>query len=134
MAWGANTVADLAKVIEVPAANLVASVNRYNELVTRGEDKDFGVPKDELTNKIEAPPFYAMSKTYRMRHTYGGIRINGKAKVIDRRGEVIPRLYAAGEFTGSVHGIERDGGCGWTDLVVFGRAAGRNAAAEKPVG
>ena len=133
MAWGADTIAGLAKVIEVPSANLVASVTRFNELVTRGEDKDFGLPKIELTNKIESPPFYAMSKTYRMRHTYGGIRINGKARVIDRRGEIIPRLYAAGEFTGSVHGIERDGGCGWTDLVVFGRAAGRNAAAEKPL-
>jgi urocanate reductase len=73
-----------------------------------------------------------MSKTYRMRHCYGGVRITKKAEVIDRRGKVIPGLYAAGEITGSVHGIERDGGCGWTDLVVFGRAAGRNAAAITP--
>ena len=132
MAWGADTLEGLAKIIQVPAENLVASVKRFNELVALGEDKDFGVPKQEFKHKIEAPPFYAMSKTYRMRHTYGGVRINGRAQVIDRRGEVIPRLYAAGEFTGSVHGIERDGGCGWTDLVVFGRAAGRNAVAEKP--
>jgi succinate dehydrogenase/fumarate reductase flavoprotein subunit len=132
MAWGADTLADLAKIIAVPPTNFIETVNRYNELVALGEDMDFGVAKHELTNKLETPPFYAMSKTYRMRHCYGGLRINKKAEVIDRRGKAIPRLYGAGEIAGSVHGIERDGGCGWTDLVVFGRLAGRNAAALTP--
>ncbi len=132
MAWSGDTPEALAKAIQVPPENLAASLKRWNELVAKGEDEDFGLPKEEFKFKIETPPFYAMSKTYRMRHTYGGVRINGKAQVIDRRGQIIPRLYAAGEFTGSLHGFERDGGCGWTDLVVFGRAAGRGAAAEKP--
>jgi fumarate reductase flavoprotein subunit len=40
----------------------------------------------------------------------GGIRINKNAQVIDIWGNVIPRLYAAGEFTGGIHGANRLGG------------------------
>ena len=40
----------------------------------------------------------------------GGVVINSKTQVIDRRGEVIPGLYAAGEVTGGIHGTNRVGG------------------------
>ena len=70
----------MAKVIEVPAANLAASVNRFNELVTQGEDKDFEVPKSGLTNRIETLPFYAMSKTYRCAILTAGFELTEKPK------------------------------------------------------
>jgi fumarate reductase flavoprotein subunit len=57
----------------------------------------------------------------------GGLRINEKAQVIDIFGEVIPKLYAAGEVTGGVHGSNRLGGNATSDAVVFGRMAGKNA-------
>lgn len=38
---------------------LVDTVNRYNELVDKGTDGDFGKPDDEMTKKIETGPFYA---------------------------------------------------------------------------
>jgi fumarate reductase flavoprotein subunit len=73
-----------------------------------------------------------MPKTYYRHASVGGGRINVNSQVLDRHDRVIPRLYSAGEMIGNLQGWERDGGCGWTTCVVFGRIAGRNAAAEKP--
>ncbi len=124
-----DTLEELAGNIGVPPANLVATVSRYNELVDLGEDVDFGQLKAYLIHKIDTPPFYAFNKCY-YRHTdMGGVRVNANFQVIDRRDQVIPRLYAAGEQEGSTHGIQRDGGCGWTQGVVGGRTAGKHAAA-----
>ena len=44
----------------------------------------------------------------------------------------IPGLYAAGESTGGVHGAVRLGSVSSITCLVFGRIAGKNAAAEKP--
>ena len=48
--------------------------------------------------------------------------------VIDKEGNVIPGLFAAGEVTGGVHGGNRLGGNAVADFVVFGRIAGENAS------
>ena len=40
-------------------------------------------------------------------------------------------MNAAGEVTGSVHGNNRVGACAISDITVFGRIAGKNAAANK---
>jgi succinate dehydrogenase/fumarate reductase flavoprotein subunit len=46
-------------------------------------------------------------------------------------GAPIPRLYAAGEVTGNVHGRFRyNGGDSWTDIACFGRIAGNSAIAQ----
>jgi fumarate reductase flavoprotein subunit len=52
--------------------------------------------------------------------------------VIDIWGEPIPKLYAAGEVCGGVHGANRLGGNAITECIVFGRIAGENAAQEAP--
>ena len=41
---------------------------------------------------------------------------------------MIQHLFAAGEVTGGIHGTNRLGGNAITDIVVFGRIAGENAA------
>ena len=62
-------------------------------------------------------------------HTMGGIEVNVRTEVLDVNGQVIPGLYAAGEVKGGLHGTNRVGGNAVTDIVVFGRIAGREAAA-----
>jgi fumarate reductase flavoprotein subunit len=131
-ALAADTLAQLAAIIQVPPATLAATVSRYNTFVDRGSDEDFGMFREVLKLKIDSPPFYAMPKTYYRHHSLGGVRITPSSQVLDRHDRAIPRLYSAGEVTGSVHGWERNGGCGWTDCVVFGRIAGRKAAGEAP--
>ncbi|MBK3573072.1 FAD-binding protein [Streptomyces sp. MBT65] len=55
----------------------------------------------------------------------GGLRIDSTART------TIPGLYAAGETAGGVHGANRLGGNGLSEALVFGRIAGRHAAAVR---
>jgi fumarate reductase flavoprotein subunit len=116
----------------VPPEKFVETIKRYNEFANKGDDKEF---HKTLTNlkPIEKPPFYASPTQAGVHHTMGGIRTQGTtSQVIDRHNKIIPRLYAAGEVTGGVHGTNRLGGNATTDCIVNGRACGKNAAAEKP--
>lgn len=61
----------------------------------------------------------------------GGIQINKDTQVINKDGEIIKGLYAAGEVTGGIHGTNRLGGNALADINTFGRIAGQNAALGK---
>ena len=58
----------------------------------------------------------------------GGVKINAQTQVLNKDGEAIPNLFAAGEVTGGIHGSNRLGGNALTDTVVFGRIAGQSAS------
>ncbi len=122
-----DTLAELAAAIENPhqtlsmsGATLEETVARYNAFVDRGEDADFAKPTPRY--KIQRPPFYAAWSTPILHDSLTGLRTNGKAQVIDTRGQIIPGLYCAGESQGGFaqHGLGR--------CLVFGRIAGRDAA------
>ena len=53
----------------------------------------------------------------------GGIRVNGDSQMSN-----VPGLFAAGEAAAGLHGANRLGGNSLSDLVVFGKRAGRFAA------
>jgi succinate dehydrogenase / fumarate reductase flavoprotein subunit len=53
----------------------------------------------------------------------GGIRVDGDSQM-----STVPGLFAAGEVAAGLHGANRLGGNSLSDLVVFGRRAGRYAA------
>lgn len=72
-------------------------------------------------------PFYATPMVLAVHHTMGGIQINSSAQVLDKNGNVIPGLFAAGEVTGCVHGSNRVGGNGIAHAMVFGRISGQSA-------
>ena len=59
----------------------------------------------------------------------GGVVIDEQCRVLRADGTPIPGLFAAGEVTGGVHGLNRIGGNAGTEVLVFGRIAGREAAA-----
>ncbi len=56
----------------------------------------------------------------------GGVNINEKAQVLDKDGNIIKGLYAAGEVTGGIHAGNRVGGNALPDIIVFGRIAGKS--------
>jgi len=58
----------------------------------------------------------------------GGVRIDPSCRVLDKTGQPIPGLFAAGEVTGGVHGANRLGGNAGTEVLVFGKIAGISAA------
>ncbi|MDC7240599.1 MAG: flavocytochrome c [Spirochaetales bacterium] len=123
----ADTLEELALLMDVDAENLVAAVETFNDAVENGNDP-FG--RTLFERKIDTPPYFAGPRMPTVHHTMGGIRINEKAQVLDKEGNTIPGLYAAGETTGGVHGGNRLGGNALADINVFGRIAGANAAAE----
>lgn len=108
--------------IAMDPATLVATVERYNELVDAGTDEDFG--KEGMTAKIATPPFYAAWSTPGFHDTTTGLRVNRKMQVMDLFGEVIPGLYCCGESSGGqrIHGLGR--------VITSGYIAGKNAALE----
>ena len=120
------TVEELAGKIGVDAKGLVDTMAKYNGYVKAGEDKDFG--KTALPRELVKAPFYAIEVSPAVHHTMGGVRINTNAEVLTANGKVIPGLFAAGEITGGVHGANRIGGNAVTDITVYGKTAGENAA------
>lgn len=123
----ADTIEDLAKKTGLPAKELKEAVETYNKAVDTKKDP-FGRAETVLVNKIIKAPFYAGRVTMKRHHTMGGVIINKDAQVIDRHGNVIPGLYAAGEVTGGIHGTNRVGGNAMADIFTYGRIAGVNAA------
>ena len=59
----------------------------------------------------------------------GGLVIDARCRVLRPDGSVIPGLFAAGEVTGGIHGLNRIGGNAGTETLVFGHIAGHEAAA-----
>ncbi len=53
----------------------------------------------------------------------GGLAIDIDRRVLDKKGTVIPGLYAAGEVTGGIHGGNRLGGNAIVEIFVSGRTA-----------
>ena len=62
--------------------------------------------------------------------TFGGVKIDTSARVIDTDGAPIPGLYAAGEMVGGIFYFNYPGGTGLTNGSVFGRIAGTTAGAR----
>ena len=125
-----DTLRDLATAYEIPAESLVAAVSQYNHRALGGQEDHFGKPLDRRRGQpIETPPFYAVRQWPKVHYTPGGVGIDVRARVLDLRGRPIPRFFAAGEVCGGVHGAGRLGSCALTECIVFGRIAGREAAA-----
>ncbi|MBI9105337.1 MAG: flavocytochrome c [Spirochaetales bacterium] len=121
------TIEDIAAKMELDAASLKATVDKYNGFVAAGSDSDFDRP--DMPRTIESGPFYMVEVGPAVHHTMGGLKIDTEARVVNEAGDVIPGLYAAGEVTGGVHGGNRLGGNALSDITTFGRIAGANAAA-----
>lgn len=81
-----------------------------------------------MARALDGSKYYAIEISPAIHHTMGGVRINTNAEVLGKNGKAIRGLYAAGEVTGGVHGANRIGGNAVTDITVFGKIAGENAA------
>jgi succinate dehydrogenase/fumarate reductase flavoprotein subunit len=123
-----KTAAELASRISADPKALEETIARFNRHVKAGKDEDFGRPREDL-RALEAP-FYAIQLWPALINTQGGPRRDKESRVLDPDGKPVPRLYAAGEL-GSIWGYLYQGACNIGEALVFGRIAGKNAAAEK---
>jgi len=141
----ANTIEDLAKLIDVDPAALRATVDRWNGFVDKGVDEDFhrgeraydnwlGDPffKDgpnKSMGKIIKPPFYALKIVPGDVGTWGGIVTDTDARVVHSDGTPIPGLYACGISTASAMGRVYPGaGASVGPSMTFGWIAAKHAA------
>jgi len=133
----ANTIAELADKIGVPADRLQATVERYNAACP-GKDweplKLDGVatqgltpPKSHWACPLTEGPFHAYPIISANVFTFGGLKIDPSAQVLDADGDPIQGLYAAGETVGLYYG-NYTGATSVLKGLVFGRIAGDMAA------
>lgn len=124
----AESIEELADKMGINKAALVETVKKHNQYLKDGKDPEFGKNISPHMVSLEKGPFYGIAQWPSVHHTMGGLRINPQAQVIDIWGKPIPKLYAAGEVTGGVHGSNRLGSNAIPDCVCFGRVAGTSAA------
>ena len=103
-AYKADTIEELAALLNVDSDVLSATVSRYNEMVAAGEDSDSGKDAAYLDCSIEVGPFYAFINVPRVLAAYGGLDINENMAVLDAQGNPISGLFAAGLDAGSFMG------------------------------
>lgn len=124
----ADTLEELAQKAGMDPDTLVNTIKKYNSYVDSGEDPEFG--KSAFNLKCEVAPFYATPRKPAIHHTMGGLKINPKAQVINKDGQVVDGLYAAGEVAGGLHAGNRLGGNSLADIFTFGRIAADTACDE----
>jgi 3-oxosteroid 1-dehydrogenase len=138
-----NTVAELARQIDVPAEALTETVKRFNKFAAKGEDPDFGRGQSAYNDCLGDPgykpnaalgpldkaPYYAARVFPADVGTCGGVITNEHAQVINENDEVIDGLYAAGNITATVMGRTYLGAGGSiANTMVFGYVAALHAA------
>jgi hypothetical protein len=122
----ADTIAELAKGLGLPAETLEATVARYNELYDRQCDEDFGKEPQRLS-EIRKPPFYGVRACAFLLGTLGGIRIDENMNALDKNGDPIPGLYVVGNDSGGYYANTYvnlvTGGCAGRNMTFARRAA-----------
>ena len=118
------------------ALQTIMSYNRAvkNEVEFNPNIKDgkctegLSIPKSNWANTIDEGPFEAYAVTCGITFTFGGLRVNTQAAVMNTDMQTIPGLYAAGELVGGLFYHNYPGGTGLTSGAVFGKLAGQSAA------
>jgi fumarate reductase flavoprotein subunit len=122
-----DTIEDLAKEINVPADQLKATVDTWNKAVKDKKDSEFD-RSTGMDNDLSGAPYYAIKIAPGIHYTMGGIKINTNTEVLNKDGQPIAGLFAAGEVTGGLHGENRIGGNSVAEIIIFGRQAGIKSA------
>ncbi len=114
----------------------VALEQPFNPNVKDGRrTRGLALEKSNWANTIDTAPFEAYAVTCGITFTFGGLYIDGDARVINTDGVPITGLYAAGELVGGIFYFNYPGGTGLMSGSVFGRIAGAAAArfAREPI-
>ena len=128
----------LQKLDDVNATRALQTIKAYNAAVRQDVPFDpnvkdgrgtngLAIAKSNWANTIDAPPFEAYAVTCGITFTFGGVKIDQDARVIDSDGGAIPGLYAAGEMVGGLFYFNYPGGTGLMAGAVFGKIAGASA-------
>jgi len=136
----ADTLEGLAQQLGISGDKLTRTVERFNAACRPGSfhptEKDglatsgLEPPKTNWARPIDTPPYYGYSLRPGVTFTYLGLKVSPDAQVQTAQGP-LANVWAAGEImAGSILGQGYLAGFGMTIGTVFGRIAGREAAAH----
>ncbi|MBM2809989.1 MAG: tricarballylate dehydrogenase [Chloroflexi bacterium] len=133
-----STLEELADGLTIDPGGLRRTVDDFNAAVQEGPfnpsvldgKRTVGItpPKSNWALRIDEPPFEGYAVTCGITFTFGGLRIDQRAQVLDTEERPIPGLFAAGELVGGLFYYNYPGGSGLMAGAVFGRLAGSGAA------
>ena len=98
MFFSANTIKELAEKASINPAGLERTILRYNSSVRSGMDY---LGRKHMPKAIKNAPFYAVIHHGHSATSSVGIKVDSSLRVLDKKGNPIPNLYAAGEVLGS---------------------------------
>jgi tricarballylate dehydrogenase len=137
----ANTIPELATALALNPGTLEETVRAFNAAVrpgtfdhTRLDDcctDGLEPPKTHWALPLDTPPFLAYSLRPGITFTYLGVKVSERARMVMADDRPSANVFAAGEImAGNVLGQGYLAGIGMTIGTVFGRIAGREAAAH----
>ncbi|MBW1893791.1 MAG: FAD-dependent oxidoreductase [Deltaproteobacteria bacterium] len=128
-AYVAETIDQLASMIDINGEKLVATVEKYNGFCSKGHDDQFA-KNPKFLHPVKTPEFYAIRACPTLVGTVGGIKINSKTEVLNKKDVAIPGLYASGNCAGGMYGDTYDAvtsGLTISFAVSSGRIGSENA-------
>ncbi|MFU7515165.1 FAD-dependent oxidoreductase [Clostridium sp. HCS.1] len=102
-AFKGSTLEELAEATGMNATDLKATVERYNSMIEKGSDTDYGKASTSLAYKVESGDFYAFDVRGVFLGTIGGVKVDDNMQVMTTDFELIPGLYAAGTTAGGYY-------------------------------
>lgn len=129
----ADTLEELAEKIGCPVDTFVASIARYNELVKQASDDDFHKPA-EFLYPVEEGPFYAAKVGVALLAIVGGLSVNTDLQVLNTERAPIAGLYATGNASGDIYGIDYPINCAGNSngrCFIWGYVLGQKLAAAE---
>jgi tricarballylate dehydrogenase len=136
-----NSLEELAEESDINVKRFMATVKEYNESIVNDDEpfvpyrhdgrrtKGLKPDKTNWTQKIDTPPYRCYAVVCGLTMTYGGLKTNERAQVIDTSDRPIPGLYAVGEITGGFFYHNYPSGTGLVRGAVMGRIAAAEAVA-----
>lgn len=97
----ADTLEELAELMEVPVDTFVETVERWNEMAKAGKDEDYNFPGDMMMT-LDTPPFYATKEYADGLCTVGGLLVDEECRVLNKERQVIEGLFAVGITSGGM--------------------------------
>ena len=99
----ADSIEELAGKIAVKPDILRGTIEEYNLFCEKGHD-DLFAKDPKYLRPLRGPKFYAVRARTIFLGSMGGIKINHKMEVVDKKDNVIPGLYAGGMDAGGMWG------------------------------